>query len=53
MAVRAAKKKGEAVLIAERLVAVSGWLPVPVRIAEEAAPEAVDEEADEQFSEAA
>lgn len=53
MAVRAAKKKGEAVLIAERLVAGSGWLPAPVRIAEEAAAEATDEEADEQFSEAA
>lgn len=53
LSVRAVKKKGEAVLIAERLVAGSGWLPAPVRIAEEAAAEATDEEADEQFSEAA
>ncbi|WP_420703606.1 hypothetical protein [Brucella intermedia] len=42
--VRAAKKKGEAVLIAERLVSGSGWLPVPVRIAEEAAAKTMDDE---------
>ncbi|MBC2887703.1 ParB/RepB/Spo0J family partition protein [Ochrobactrum sp. CM-21-5] len=44
LSVRAAKKKGEAVLIAERLVSGSGWLPVPVRIAEEAAAETMDDE---------
>ncbi|WP_455296975.1 hypothetical protein [Brucella pituitosa] len=37
LSVRTTRKKGEAVLIAERLVAGSGWLPVPIRIADNAA----------------
>ena len=32
LSVRAAKKKGEAVLFAQRHVAGSGWLPAPVRM---------------------
>ena len=48
LSVRASKKKGEAVLIAERLVSGSGWLPVPVRIAEEAAAETMDDETGEE-----
>ena len=48
LSVRAAKKKGEAVLIAERLVSGSGWLPVPVRIAKETAAETVDDETGEE-----
>ena len=53
LAVRAAKKKGEAVQIAQRHVAGSGWLPAPVRIAEDTAAETMDEEADALISEAA
>lgn len=48
LSVRAAKKKAEAVLIAERLVSGSGWLPVPVRIADEAAAETMDDETGEE-----
>ncbi|MGN7964220.1 hypothetical protein [Brucella sp. 22210] len=44
LSVRAAKKKGEAVFIAERLISGSGWLPVPVRIAAEATAETMDDE---------
>ena len=52
LSVRAAKKKGEAVLIAERLVAGSGWLPVPIRIVEEAGAETMDDEADKDIESA-
>ncbi|UVV70806.1 ParB/RepB/Spo0J family partition protein [Brucella anthropi] len=48
LSVRAAKKKAEAVLIAERLASGSGWLPVPVRIADEAAAETMDDETGEE-----
>ncbi|ASV88703.1 putative r.meliloti pRmeGR4a plasmid DNA (plasmid) [Ochrobactrum quorumnocens] len=48
LSVRAAKKKGEAVLIAERLVSGTGWLPVPVRIATEATAETMDYEIGEE-----
>jgi ParB family transcriptional regulator, chromosome partitioning protein len=57
LSVKAAAKKTEAVTIAERLVAGSGWIPAPVRIA--AADEArsheheMDIEDNEQFPEAA
>ncbi|MGI0526748.1 hypothetical protein [Rhizobium giardinii] len=33
LSVRAAAKKSEALMISDRLVTLSGWLPVPVRIA--------------------
>lgn len=44
LAVRAAKKKGEAVIIAERQIAGTRWLPVPVRIAEAVADEEAEDE---------
>ncbi|WP_292464759.1 ParB/RepB/Spo0J family partition protein [Mesorhizobium sp.] len=54
LSVKAAAKKTEAVMIAERLVAGSGWIPDPVRIAaaDEARP-AEHETENEQFPEAA
>ncbi|WP_155268939.1 hypothetical protein [Brucella intermedia] len=42
--IAASGRLGQAVLIAERLVSGSGWLPVPIRIAEEAAAETTDDE---------
>ncbi|WP_287392322.1 hypothetical protein [Mesorhizobium sp.] len=57
LSVKAAGKKTEAVMIAERLVAGSGWMPAPVRIAaaDEARPvkHETDIEDNEQFPEAA
>ncbi|MBD9524435.1 ParB N-terminal domain-containing protein [Ensifer sp. ENS02] len=54
LSVRAATKKSEAVTIADRLVAGSGWLPAPVRIS---SPEQADDgesaAEDEQFPQAA
>ncbi|MDX0184567.1 ParB/RepB/Spo0J family partition protein [Sinorhizobium meliloti] len=56
LSVRAAAKKSEAVTIADRLVAGSGWIPAPVRLAraeaeQESNSESIDE--DEQFPQAA
>ncbi|MDW9583928.1 chromosome partitioning protein ParB [Sinorhizobium meliloti] len=56
LSVRAAAKKSEAVTIADRLVAGSGWIPAPVRLAraeaeQEPNSESIDE--DEQFPQAA
>ncbi|WP_426289833.1 ParB/RepB/Spo0J family partition protein (plasmid) [Ensifer adhaerens] len=52
LSVRAAAKKSEAVTIADRLVAGSGWLPAPVRIT---APEPVApaDDGEDEFPEAA
>lgn len=52
LSVRAAAKKSEAVTIADRLVAGSGWLPAPVRIT---APEPVAQadDGEDEFPEAA
>jgi ParB family chromosome partitioning protein len=44
LSVRAAAKKSEAVMISDRLVAGSGWLPVPVRIAPAVAEQEVEAE---------
>lgn len=48
LAVRAAKKKSEAVTIAERQIAGTRWLPVPVRIADEMSVEEADENAEDE-----
>ncbi|RWF89599.1 MAG: ParB/RepB/Spo0J family partition protein [Mesorhizobium sp.] len=57
LSVKAAAKKTEAVMIAERLVAGSGWIPAPVRIAavDDARPveHETDIEDNERFPEAA
>ncbi|WP_370008769.1 hypothetical protein [Sinorhizobium fredii] len=53
---RAAAKKSEAVTIADRLVAGSGWIPAPVRIAPAEAERELEAESiteDEQFPQAA
>lgn len=56
LSVRAAAKKSEAVTIADRLVAGSGWIPAPVRIARAKAEQELGAESiaeDEQFPQAA
>ncbi|MER9629592.1 ParB/RepB/Spo0J family partition protein [Mesorhizobium sp. M0296] len=54
LSVKAAAKKTEAVMIAERLVAGSGWIPAPVRIAAADEARSIEHETDnEQFPEAA
>ncbi|RWK68284.1 ParB/RepB/Spo0J family partition protein [Mesorhizobium sp.] len=57
LSVKAAAKKTEAVMVAERLVAGSGWIPAPVRIAAADEARSVEHEMDiednEQFPEAA
>nr|WP_244436177.1 ParB/RepB/Spo0J family partition protein [Sinorhizobium fredii] len=56
LSVRAAAKKSEAVTIADRLVAGSGWIPAPVRIAPAEAERELEAESiteDEQFPQAA
>ncbi|TIQ85216.1 MAG: hypothetical protein E5X64_34480 [Mesorhizobium sp.] len=57
LSVKAAAKKTEAVMVAERLVAGSGWMPAPVRIAAADEVRPVEQESDiednEQFPEAA
>ncbi|RWD10458.1 MAG: ParB/RepB/Spo0J family partition protein [Mesorhizobium sp.] len=57
LSVKAAAKKTEAVMIADRLVAGSGWIPAPVRIAAADEVRPVEQETDvednEQFPEAA
>ncbi len=44
LSVRAAARKSEAVMISDRLIAGSGWLPVPVRIAPAVAEQEVEAE---------
>ncbi|RVG48966.1 ParB/RepB/Spo0J family partition protein [Sinorhizobium meliloti] len=56
LSVRAAAKKSEAVTIADRLVAGSGWIPAPVRLARaeaEREPKSESIAEDEQFPQAA
>ncbi|RWD51647.1 MAG: ParB/RepB/Spo0J family partition protein [Mesorhizobium sp.] len=56
LSVRAAAKKSEAVMIADRLVAGTGWIPAPVRIAPAEAEQELQAESiaeDEQFPQAA
>lgn len=56
LSVRAAAKKSEAVTIADRLVAGSGWIPTPLRIALAEAEQELEAESiaeDEQFPQAA
>ncbi|OAP35314.1 hypothetical protein AU381_25680 [Sinorhizobium glycinis] len=53
LSVRAAAKKSEAVTIADRLVAGTGWIPSPLRIAPAEAEQELGAESDEQFPQAA
>ncbi|WP_234878200.1 hypothetical protein [Sinorhizobium meliloti] len=56
LSVRAAAKKSEAVTIADRLVAGTGWIPSPLRIAPAEAEQELQAESiaeDEQFPQAA
>ncbi|MCT2581118.1 MULTISPECIES: hypothetical protein [unclassified Mesorhizobium] len=51
LSVKAAAKKTEAVMVAERLVAGSGWIPAPVRIAADDHARPVEHETDIEHNE--